>query len=387
MAKRTAVLAFVLLQCGIGCGQLLGYDDLVARTEDASTADLGSDIGADVSDAAIGGVMWPLRPEGAATPSGKGKKLWIAVKHFYLGSYDHLGVKKVDAWREWGYDLDRVCTGVSQAADNSGVCKRADGADPAVLLDGDDCRDNNFGSQLIRKVLALVVADFEGRANESLRNGSGTWVLQLEDVDEGKDDTYAPGSFFLVGPLPDGEIAKFDGTDVRKALTDSVEGSDPSKPRVRFPNAYIKDDTWVSGDLAVLHLLFPVGRSALPLDFTPGVITMHLNDKRDAASDGIVAGGLTVDALTGFVKPLALEGGVCPGSGLYDSMIGQFKAYPDLVLGAKNLQDPSKPCDGISAGLGFDTTNIVPVTEVMPSVPPDTSKCSDAGVDAPSDGG
>jgi hypothetical protein len=380
-------LAFVLslfcgIACGIGCGQLLGYDDLVPAERDASTV---VDAIAEVSDAAPPNGRWPERPPGPIAASGKGKKLWLEGKHFYLGAYTHLGVKSPSAWREWGFDLDRVCTGADEAASNTGVCKRAAGAEATTLLDGDECRDNNFGSQLVRRVLSLVTADFEGKLNTSVMTGSGTWVFMVDDLDDGPDDAYAPGAMYVVGPLPGVEIPKFDGTDVRKAVIDSLEGSDLSKPVLKFPKGYVAGNVWVSGELAPMTLIFPVGKTSVPLAMASGIVTLALRDDHTAAATGVIAGALSIPSLLAFIEPIAASSGICPGTGLYDSVAAGFVNYVDLVLDAKDLQDPTKPCDGMSVGLGLDMSTLAPITEVMPSEPPGVTKCSDAGVDATTD--
>ena len=34
------------------------------------------------------------------------------------------------AWKEWGYDLDKVCTSVDDSIKNVGTCRRVAGATP-----------------------------------------------------------------------------------------------------------------------------------------------------------------------------------------------------------------------------------------------------------------
>jgi hypothetical protein len=61
--------------------------------------------------------------------------------------------------------------------------------------------------------------------------------------------------------------------------------------------------------------------------------------------------------------------------------------FPDVVIGAPNLQDTTVQCDGLSLGLAFDVAPIQPVTEIVDPPPPTPDPCSDAGVtDAKTDG-
>ena len=390
--SRSLSIGSWLLASLAGCAQILGYQDLApagpdastGATDDGSTSEVASDARVDAADALSAGVRWPSRPTGARTPSGKGKTLSLAAQSFHIGSLTHLGVKSDTAWREWGYDLDDTCTDEASAKAGVGTCKPAKGATPLTLVDGDRCRDNNFGSQLVTKLLNVFSPDFEAKGNMSVRNGSGTWVFAIEDLDDGVDDPYAPGTYYLVAPFADGvPNPQFDGTDVRTIDARSVLDSDPKKPRMRFPDAYVAGNVWVSGDLAPMTLLFPNGKApAAPLDFKVAVVTAKLADDHTAGREGNLTGVVSPDGLLDFLRPVAEAGGVCSGNPVFATLSSSIAQYPDLVLGAKGLQDPTVTCDGISVGLGFDL-GPVKLGPSIQTVPISPGKCAgDAGPDA-----
>src|SRR5437016_1313853 len=171
-----------------GCAQILGYDDLSPR--EATAVDSGSidtgrvvdtspvDVPLEVDDTTPPptSVVPPPRPPGDPVPSGTGKTSWLIAKHFFLGSTDASGAVTKDAWRGWGYDLDHVCTGPTEATENIGTCFKPVVASSSVLLDGDGCRDNDWGSQLV-PLISEFDSVFEDTANTNIQQGFGSWIL------------------------------------------------------------------------------------------------------------------------------------------------------------------------------------------------------------------
>lgn len=58
--------------------------------------------------------------------------------------------------------------------------------------------------------------------------------------------------------------------------------------------------------------------------------------------------------------------GICPGNATFDQVVGTVSNYADLVLGAPQLQDPTRPCDAISVGMGIEMVPASPPTVVVP---------------------
>ncbi|MEO7095786.1 MAG: hypothetical protein ABI175_21180 [Polyangiales bacterium] len=370
------------------CASILGYGDLTERGLDGGVAtDAPEDVVVvpdvpETLDASPINTVPPPRPTGAAVASGTGKKLWFEVKHFYLGSQNHAGANDKDGWREWGYDLDRVCTGLKESRENIGTCRRVDGANQDDLIDGDLCRDNNFGSKIIPLIL-LSNPSFEETTNGGILKGSGTWVFELEDVDDGPNDPYAPGKLYRAAALKDvtARLA-LDGSDVREVTRDSVVGGDVEKATVTFALGYIRDNVWVSGDPRAFDVLVPIGDFSATMPLSAGLVTMKLSDDHANATGGVAAGVLESDKFELLLRPVAERAGFCPGSMLYNSFLKTVSKFPDVYTGSPTLQDTTQTCDGISIGVGFDFAPIKPVTAIVdpPPIPP--SKCADAGVDS-----
>jgi hypothetical protein len=388
--------AFALLSSA-GCAQILGYDDLSAR--EATAVDSGTidthpavdttpDLAVDVDDSgpAPTSVVPPPRPPGDPVPSGTGKTVWFIAQHFYLGSTTVSGTASKDAWKDWGYDLDHVCTGPTEAAENIGTCFKTVGASSSVLVDGNGCRDNDWGSQLVPLIVEFD-APFEDTANVNIADGFGSWILEVRDLDDGADDTYAPGALYKA---VDWQIfhtgkPKFDGSDVREVTADSVSGFDLNKPITNFTHGYISGNIWVSGEGTNIIAAVPVSGVTASLNVVGGVITVGLQADHSAGGLGVMAGALSTDQVKAFIRPVAATLGLCPGTGLYDALVSRVENYVDLVAASPTLQDTTVQCDAMSLGIGFALSPIQPVTRVVDEIPY-PNPCDDAGVDA-ADGG
>jgi len=376
-------LAFLgLAACLPSCASLLGYDDLAERVDDLDSS--SSDVAPETPvDAAPPPAHPPDRPPGARAPSGKGKTLWFMMKRIYLGSQTSTGVDSPTAWREWGFDLDGRCTGVEQSRTGVETCARAKTSDQDVLIDGDLCRDNNFGARLI-PLVKIGSAAFEDEANKSIVKGNSTWLIRIDDLDDGEDDAYAPGRIYQAGQIPKGDPQlplRLDGTDVRTVQSDSIEARDIERPKLKMLTGYVRGNTWVSGDGDDLLLPIPVGGSGtIPMPLVKGRMTMRLAADHKTASGGILAGALPLSVIDTVVKPIAIETGFCPGTPLYETTLATVLKFPDVVIASPTLNDPDKPCDGVSIGLGFETAPILAPTKVVDPPPPVASKCGDAGI-------
>lgn len=381
LRKLTAFLVgpFVLA----ACATLVGYDELTVAGGDGSpVTDSRTEAATDgvVTDGGDGGLVAsqpPGRPTGDPKPSPTGKTLWFAVKRFRLGSQNAAGVVIDGAWREWGYDIDRVCTSTDDSIKNIGTCRRVAGAKQESLQDGNNCRDNNFGQHVI--ALARVASDgFEARLVDGTLGGNATLIIKLEDVDEGADDPYVPAKLYSAADLK-GVAPKWDGTDVRTVTSDSLIDGTLDKPLTEFPRGYLVGNVWVSGEPGKFTIPVPVADNPALMRLEGGVTTFKLAPDRKSASGGVISGALPLGDIEAVLKPIAISAGLCPGSAFYESTLKTVKQYPDLVSGAPNMQDQSVECNAMSVGLGFDIAPIQPVVKVDPPPTPAPGKCGDAG--------
>lgn len=375
MLRRVLVAIAVAPLCTLACAQLLSYDDYAAR--EPSPLDTGSEVSEasiDAADAPDPPARLPDRPAGDAAASG-GANLWLAVKHMYLGTQNALGVDVPEAWRGWGFDLDRVCTSSEDSVKNVGTCLRTKTAGQEFLTDGERCRDNNFGQHVV-PLIKLARVGFEKELNTSLLQGMSTWLLVIEDLGTGADDAYAPGKLYFAAPTL--TRPNWDGTDTRAVRADSVEGGDLGKPKIAFDKGFVKNHVWVSGSAAITLPTPLTPQATAWLRLEGAVITLELSPDHKSAAHGLLGGAIPLASVDDLLVPVASSGGFCPGSSLYQSAYDSVQRFPDLVTGAPNLQDTTQTCNAISIGIGFDVANVKPSMGIADPPAPSPNPC-DAG--------
>ena len=102
-------------------------------------------------------------------------------------------------------------------------------------MDGERCRDNNFGRH-VGTILRSAAPDTEKSLTEQLGLGAATWLLRIDDVDMGSDDTFAPATLYRVADerATAGQV-KWDGNDVRAIHSDTVIDGDISRGVTSLP--------------------------------------------------------------------------------------------------------------------------------------------------------
>jgi len=362
------------------CAELLSYDDLRAREGapvDAGVAETVVDTG--VVETGLPPARVPSRPSGPSVASGTGKTLWLAARTYSYGLTDSAGNVSPTAWASYGYDLDEVCTLERDSVENLNTCRRPAGAKQTSLIDGERCRDNNFG----REVGALlgVIPDAEKSLNDLVRSGSTTWILRIDDVDPESDDRFAPGALYRSSddrssaPPP-----AWDGNDDRAVLSDSLLESDLSRPVIAFPRGFVSGGVWVSGDPAPLAVIAPISSVGFfPVNLQSAFLSLELDAARTTGSHGLVVGALPASEIQNTFDPIADFFRICPGTSLYENTLANLRETPDVVLGAPKLQDLERTCDAASMAIAFEVTPIKPVTRVVAPPPPRKPRCADAG--------
>ncbi|MFI5302478.1 MAG: hypothetical protein ACHREM_30680, partial [Polyangiales bacterium] len=332
-----------------------------------------------VDSQASGAGAVPTRPGGAAQASGHGVTLAFALESVHFGSA--AGGASPNAWKGYGFDLDHQCTDATHDTQTS-VCKPVPSEPQTSLVDGDGCRDNNFGA-LVTPLFETVRPTFESDTNTAISKGGNTWLVVVDDVDTGADDAYAPGRLFIAAATPTGSTPVWDGTDTRFIEQSSVVGGDVNAPVVSFPHGFIRGHVWVSGEPAAFSAIeLPIGHVALLTSFASVVSTVvafRLADdlSRVVSGTGTFAGALPMSQIEGVVGPfLGHEQGICAGDGLYVTTLQKVRAYPDVVVETATLQDPTKTCDGISFGIGLELTPVRVATLVVDDPVPPPDPCS-----------
>jgi hypothetical protein len=134
----------------------------------------------------------------------------------------------------------------------------------------------------------------------------------------------------------------------------------------------------------------PIGKGGelMPMDVVQTVISMKLNDAHAGAVDGtgVMAGAIPTSSMEAFLKPFLLtQTTFCPATMQYDIFMKKVVTFADVVVAAPNLQDPSKSCDGISFGIGFNMSPVAQPTKLGADPVASTGACG--GMDAGVEGG
>jgi hypothetical protein len=292
--------------------------------------------------------------------SGVGVTRWYAVQKVQLGVTERMtGKWSSYAWSEYGENLDGRITTAEDSKNSVNTCKRRPGSSTSVLADSDLGVDNNFGAHVMA-VWHSLDSDVETKANQAIADGRVTLLLRLDDVASESNDPSVPGAIYLTAPLP--SPPRGDGTDAWPVDRKWVDSA--GEPLVRFPRGVIIAGAWISGAPASVHTPLPIPGFApegLPLDSLSVRFALSSSTKLGSIAGAASASGL-IDALT----PAMRRGGICPGNATFDQIVQTTNQAADVVLGAPNLQDTSRECDGISVGLGF-----VAIDAVAPKPPAD----------------
>jgi hypothetical protein len=307
---------------------------------------------------------------GPTMPGDGTGSVTVAISKLFLGDTDWDGtVDKVNGWKNFGYDLDdKVSTATS-----TDLCKPANGASPRnVYPDGNNGIDNSFG-KLILPIILGIASDTPRKINASIAGGSFTVMLEMEKLGASADYNPINTNFWTGGKL--GFAPKFDGTDVWPVLATLVnDGTNLSSgSKVDFPTSYLANNVWVSGSRGNVELDLTASGFTLPLTITNAVITIKLDSAHRSGIQGIIAGVLnTQQFATQFrMWVAAFDPTLCSGPTI-DSIVSQITQASDIM--ADGTQDPSRTCDGISIGIGFNAEP-VQLGAVVPPPSPTPNPC------------
>lgn len=286
------------------------------------------------------------------------------ISKMFVGDENPDGTKAAaDAWKHYGYDLD----GKNSDANSTDGCKPRGQGTAANQVDGDGGRDNSYGKNLLPLSVAAGGSTSQtATVNNGLAAGKATSIFVLKAL--GSETSYNPFTSVELTSLDLGAAPKRDGSDIFRISASSVDG-DVSKPKTSHTASYLVDNTWVSGPLAATTITLPMFPNA-PL--SRAIVTMQLSADHKRATNGVIAAIITVDAAKqAFIDAAgALDPSLCSGATI-DSLLAHFDAAADIM--ADGSQDPSKVCDAISIGVGFEA-ELAQLGQVAPA-PSTTSPC------------
>jgi len=327
------------------------------------------------------GIEPPVRPTGAKAGDSSGPKA-LAISKIFIGTTDRMGNASPTAYQSYGYDLDGMVT----SSDYTKHCKPNSGASPkSVFTEGANGVDNSFGKNLLPIITSAAGqgTDIQASLNGAITKGSFTIIVDMPNL--GTSTDYSPLTAYLLGGK-NGTCAAGSCTSwqlVPELL--NAPKMQPSDAAVQFMNSYLTKNTWVSGDKGTVNLSLAVAGFSLNLTIASAVITMDLGADHNSATNGIIAGVLNTEDFITQLKSVigAFQSSLC-GSTTLEGILNQIRQASDIMHDGS--QDPTKTCDGISIGLGFEAQNTM-IGTVAPPTPPQGDPCMTTSSSSSTGGG
>lgn len=335
-------------------------------------------------------ILPPGPPTGAPAPPDTPSPTVLAISELYLGDAPRGSTTRdINAWKQFGYNLD----GLISTGDGTNHCTLVAGANPAATkTDGDGGIDNGFGEGLLPIILNLS-KDAPTLINDSLHNGDATLMVRMMNLADTattpnqsgiKAALLAGAAFGALANCGDGGSTdpncsppKFDGTDVWPLSPNLLNNNDPNDPKIKLDNSYVAGGTWVSGHVPSVDLTITFQGVTLTLNILSAIITMKPTGIQSSAkaTQGTIAGVLNTATLVESLRSAAglIDPSFCT-SEAFESVAQQIRSASDIMTDGTN-GDPTKTCDAISIGIGFDASAVVQGA-VAPAVTPPPDPCA-----------
>jgi hypothetical protein len=158
-----------------------------------------------------------------------------------------------------------------------------------------------------------------------------------------------------------------------------VDPTDVTKgAKTVYSSSYLTNNTWVSGPLGPTDFTATFAISSIGGDYTipitVGRIAMELSADHKTAKNGNFSGVIDLAAFEAVVKlAITQNDQVFCSSTAIDPIIAKIESAADILVDGS--QDPNKPCDGISIGLGIEAV-LSEIGTVAPAQPPPVDPCA-----------
>lgn len=255
-------------------------------------------------------------------------------------------------WKKLGFDID----GQTWDPTSTTSCQPNSNADPATAFpDGDNGIDNSFGNNLLPTVLMIdptLVSD----TNTGLQQGTFTVLLKMYCLPDTGDTSGMTTKLFAGTEL--GATPKFDGTDMWPVEPNLLsDPKDPESSTIVFEQSSVTGTTYDTGKNQTFVLTIPlkVGSTSASMKLTlySARATMTLSADRKSATNGVLGGVLNTEEFVAEINNLMNLLGYCSFLSAIETKIRQAS---DIM--ADGTQDPTKTCNGISVGLGFEMKEV-----------------------------
>lgn len=286
-----------------------------------------------------------------------------AVRTVFLGDTDRAGVPTKDAWKSYGENIDGLVT----TKTDTNVCKRVGGADSAKQEDGIGGIDNGFGRTVLGFILGLVPTPSK-TSNDGIAKGGRTMMLNLLPAVAPMTTRF--GFLAAAGATAPPTWA---GTDIRAAAMSSV-GSSPDDPLSVSTTPSMSGRMVASGiATGTFYLELPLNTVTWRIPIRNPRATMTLSADGLRATNGNLAGVAPTEELVDSLVKVAgtISTQLCGGSTL-DTIKQTIRQASDILV--DGTQDATKPCDGVSIGIGFEAVKVT-ASSVAPDPAPGPDPC------------
>ncbi len=365
-----------------GTGGTGGSASKTSSTTHMTTAGTGGKSSSSTGGSTTSGSFHPMDPPPPpAMMAGDGTSpVTMAISKLYIGDTDPDGMPdSTNGWEKYGYNIDG-----KNPADLALFCKTVDNASPTMIhQEGPGGIENSFGHNILQIILGIA-SDASTKINDDLAAGDFTVMIQMAALGSGTSYDPIVAQLFLGSNL--GSAPNFTGTGTLTdwpvspvLLNSGVTTIGPGVSSVQFPMSYVTNDTWVSGSKGAVTLALSVSGYTLNLNINDAVITMPFKDSTHTqVTGGMISGVLKTSDLTSQIQMVAgsFDPSLCSGPTI-DSIISQIAQASDIM--ADGTQDPTKTCDGISIGIGFDAAVVANPDTIGPMPTMMANPCGDGG--------
>jgi hypothetical protein len=324
---------------------------------------------------------------GDPVKTGKAEPRVFVVRNLDFGYRDFNKERLLakDRGKKLGFDFDGRCTVFNDLTTRA--CKSTGNAffGENGFDDGEGCRDNLFGGSIF-PAIGAVKPTFDLDLTFSVESkGAPTLMFEIEDLDDGPNDTYAPANLYIAAQIYEGppnwnagqpriidlesaEIVDAEGKPCEVQLNPANNvGTVPDgcvpRARVRFPNGYVTNNTWVSGPFdpengvvqSVQGSLL-LGGIVLDAPLLALLVTMNFfDDQHKAISSGMYGAMMSTDEFK-VALPEFLDKVCIPKNFLGADIVELATSVADTMNEAPFSGDPSVGCNALTIGLGLTLT-------------------------------
>src|SRR5262249_35060798 len=138
--------------------------------------------------------------------------------------------------------------------------------------------------------------------------------------------------------------------------------------------SYLVGNTWVgSAPSGTLPVRLVAVDATIDLPVSSPRVAVQLDAQHRHATSGTISGVIAIDALLAAAKIMVGSPDVTLCSGpTPESILTQLEQAADILV--DGTQDPTKECDGVSIGLGFEAER-VKLGPIGPEEPPSPDPC------------